>query len=233
MTAACGRVGFDATSDGGDGGGGGSSDSAVSMGTCVPTDARQLACFAFEALGRDGSQFANHGGGISGVDIVDGGIGQVGRFVIPSSFMVPDAAHMHPTEVSVEGWVRAQGPISARMVVVDSNGQWAVAINPSGQLVCSGINQLVTTDIIATGGWRHFACTFSATLLEAWIDGVRSAFLTPTGAVPKNGFDGMRIGGNLVDANNMNDNGLEGEIDELRIWNYALGAGEICAYAGC
>ena len=92
-------------------------------------------------------------------------------------------------------------------------------VEPGGALRCLDLGASVTeSGALTVGTWTHVAYTH---------DGQRR--VTAPGAALETGNDtGTSIGGNSPSGDP-----FVGRIDELRIWNRARTAAEVCAAAGC
>ena len=87
----------------------------------------------------------------------------------------------------------------------------------------------VTSGTPLTDGWHHLACVFDADTLTLYVDGW-SAGTTTTTIAPKD--LGVTTNNWLGDSQWDGDSLYDGLLDEFRIYNRALSAGEIRYLAG-
>ena len=101
-------------------------------------------------------------------------------------------------------------------------------VEPGGALRCLDLGASVTeSGALTVGTWTHVAYTHDGQTLSLYIAGQRR--VTAPGAALETGNDtGTSIGGNSPSGDP-----FVGRIDELRIWNRARTAAEVCAAAGC
>ncbi len=87
--------------------------------------------------------------------------------------------------------------------------------------VCYEVASSVTID---DGGYHHVAGTYDGAFIRIFVDGIER------GALPASGL-GINVGGGHMTVGNstLHDNGLDGQIDELRVWNVARSASQISA----
>lgn len=134
-----------------------------------------------------------------------------------SSFMeLPD------TEITIMGWVKQDTLTNWRRLAGHEwvNDGWLLFSNSSGRLVF-GVGQggsqynAYKDGAISTGVWTFWAGTYDGSTVRVYVDGVEGGTKNLSGATIDN--DGVvQIG-----------NGMDGLIDELRIYNRALSVEEI------
>jgi hypothetical protein len=76
---------------------------------------------------------------------------------------------------------------------------------------------------LAAGVWTHLAVTYDGAALRVFRNGAQAASTARTGTI-QTSTGALRIGGNLIWGEY-----LDGRIDEVRVYNRALSAGEITA----
>jgi hypothetical protein len=74
---------------------------------------------------------------------------------------------------------------------------------------------------LAANAWTHLAVTYDGSELRLYVDGVQASFKGVTGPMP-NSTGALRLGGN-----NVWGEWFAGLLDDVRIYNRALGASEI------
>jgi hypothetical protein len=196
---------------------------------CDAGDAALVGCFRFEDTVDDGSGAA--------LDVSESGaifdLGMHGRALVitaGSTLHVAETAALDVGAFTIEMWVRpdALPTGSARAGLFDNDGQYSVFILDDATVRCSGSGEARQSGVLAIGTWTHVACVHDGDEITLYIDGQDRV----TGSVnaPSSGSgNGSNIGGNSPDGGDE----FLGRIDELRIWNRARTAGEVCAAAGC
>ena len=190
-----------------------------------------VACLRFEDDSMDSSGNNNHA---TATDVVYT-MGTAGKaLTLDGASLVtiaPDPSFALMT-VTMELWVRlaAQPAAGARMGVIDHNSRYSIFYYENGGLRCLAEPEPLWADItLPTGQWTHIACVATPTSQTAYVDGavVASAAIT-TPMVGTLSGDLIHIGSNATPGN---DN-LIGAMDELRIFNVARTAQQICDAAG-
>ena len=87
----------------------------------------------------------------------------------------------------------------------------------------SAMVQTPAPPALTAGVWTHLAVTYDGAALRVYRNGTQAASIARTGAI-QTSTGALRIGGNLIWGEY-----LDGRIDEVRIYNRALSAGEISA----
>jgi len=138
-----------------------------------------------------------------------------------------------PGPTSVELWVRVDAvPPStgnARAGLLDHNGQWGLFLTSAMQVRCimaGGVN--VAGLNVALGQWTHVACVYDRQSIQLYQDGAAGPWVAATGPNPTSPNDGIRIG-----QDSPSGDPLTGAMDEIRIWQVARTAEDICGAAGC
>lgn len=143
---------------------------------------------------------------------------------------VANASALNPTLITVEAWVQTTDGGSSRSIVSKTNGcassGYLLWLNQNGVGAgkpgfWAGDGPWLNADIaVHDGNWHHIAGTYDGATARIYVDGVlynsRSASenLTSTNA--------LQIGGSTYCGNYLN-----GNIDEVRIWNYSLDENEV------
>jgi hypothetical protein len=92
----------------------------------------------------------------------------------------------------------------------------------------SGIRDLDSETDFSVGVWRHVTLTYTGSDIELYIDGNLDAFSSWSGSLLTTSFD-LTIGQVLPGNQGYNFNGV---LDDIRIYDYALGVPEIEQLAG-
>ena len=143
---------------------------------------------------------------------------------------VPDAASLDlTTGMTLEAWVRPSALTSWRTVILkEAAGGLAFSLyahtsasRPEGYVH-------VTTDMAASGTspltlntWTHLAVSYDGATIRLYVNGVEVGSQALTGPIATS-TGALRIGGNAVWGEY-----FQGLIDEVRVYNRALSAGEI------
>jgi hypothetical protein len=230
--AGCGRIAFDARDDAA------VSDATSPPGTCG-FDSTLVACYAFEHSVGDATPNNNDAVPVN-VTYVPGKVGAAVHVDATTTLdIAANPSLAVTTMVTIEAWIDPDAfPVTGRAVIFDRNSGLAMSITPASELLC-GVEDstqagytIQVTGGLAVGSWHHVACTYDSTKLAAWIDGTL-LFMAPNAlGINTVGLDGAEIGGNKPDASDGNPDRFVGAIDELRMWNRARSAAELCADAG-
>ena len=142
---------------------------------------------------------------------------------------VSNSAVLNPVQaITLAAWVNADNWYNYPRVLEKgkSNNQYALFVNPSGQLVFAlyGVtNGQVVTSPPSEGTWHHLAGTYDASSIRLYIDGQVVTQRTASGQMPITSDPlviGSRPGANLF-------YNFQGIIDDVQIYGRALSASEI------
>ena len=208
-------------------------DAAPIVPFCDEDDPTLVACYRFEDprdLLRDESSYVNDGTATN-VDSLDGppGHGLAIGFQSDSTTEIVDDVSLDATSaITLEMWVRPASlpPSGERFGLLDNNGQYGLFLAPEGKVRCA----MSTTTSIALeleiDAWSHVACSYDGSVIRMYQDGELRG-MTGTSVQLGTGLDdGMRLGMDSPDGDV-----LDGAIDDVRVWNVARGALEICRAA--
>jgi len=143
---------------------------------------------------------------------------------------VPDAASLHlTTGMTLEAWVKPSALSSWRTVILkETTGGLAFSLYANSASARPEGYVHVTTDTAASGGsaltlnsWTHVAVSYDGATLRLYVNGVQAGAQALTGPIATS-TGSLRIGGNAVWGEY-----FKGLIDEVRVYNRALAAGEI------
>jgi len=186
-----------------------------------------VGCWEFENVLTDASGDGNDGTGTS-VTFGTGKVGQGAVLAANSHIAVADSASMTPTAITIEGWIKptALPPGGARMGILDNEGQYGFFLQPTG-LSCTVSISVSATVTIQPNQFTHVACTFDGTTGHIYVDGSDVAMATGGSPLGAGSADGAALGGNSPSGDTM-----VGTLDQLRVWNVARTAKQICDAAG-
>jgi hypothetical protein len=191
-----------------------------------------VACYEFEGTADDASGNDLHAT-TQNVTFVPGKVGMAMQFGASSAADVAESPLLDVGAITIEAWIQpTQLPTTgSRMGVVDNNGQWGVFVHEAGRLQCSMIGgaSIQVMAGITENTWTHVACTYDGTT-SIYVDGLLSSSAGNGTTLATGGTTGTSIA-----ADNPPGAGsrLIGLIDQVRIFNVARSADEICAAAAC
>ena len=164
----------------------------------------------------------------------------------PSGLVVWDRDDLNPTAaMTVTAWVNAANwpaqPGGASIVAKDAAaGAWYPTTPPnvgytlrgggSGQVafavaVGGRLQQAVSTATVPAGSWHHLAGTFDGQHIAVYIDGALVATTAASGAISPSAGTNVMVAADPIDPQAK----FSGVIDEVRIYDRALAAGEVAA----
>ena len=212
---------------------------AVTVSNASPPNAGLVAAYGFEETSgpavTDSSGLNNAGTIIN--DAARTAAGKIGSAIdfdgVNDYVSVADANSLDlTTGMTLEAWVQ-----------LDTVSPWRTAIfkekpgsvvydlyatnasnSPQGEArFGSAIVQLGAPPALTAGVWTHLAVTYDGAALRVYRNGTQAATVARTGTI-QTSTGALRIGGNLIWGEY-----TDGRIDEVRIYNRALSAGEISA----
>ncbi len=145
--------------------------------------------------------------------------------------VIPGGAALYTAAYTVEAWVKfntiQETAIIQRHNAGDTTSAFGLFINGSGNFVHyadDGTLHTVTgTTAAAVGKWYHVAGTFSAGTIQLYVNGVSEG--TPSTGIGSltGSMDHLNIGKGFLSGRGANY--LNGQIDEVRLWNAAALSG--------
>ena len=149
-----------------------------------------------------------------------------------------DAAQWRLTTFTFAAWIRVTAIGGASAVLSkplggSTDNSFQFDVRNGGEIACSandgGNLQRVTAPAsLALNTWTHVACTYDGSNLYVFEGGAQTAGPVPS-APP--GYDAQSIWVGGDENNGAAAASFDGEIDELRVYNVVLSAGEIAALA--
>jgi len=196
---------------------------------CDPSDATLAGCWQFEGNGIDGSGSNPTNTAAIGTGSFTAAKVGIGLLLTATSVIsVGDRASLEPANLTVEAWIRPTSlPTGgARMGLVDSDGAYGIFLN-NGGILCSMSIAVQTAFAFPLDTWTHVACTTDGATVRVYLNGAQVNMAT--GAAPLGIGNGNGV---VLAGNSPSGDALIGTIDQMRIWNVARTAGQICVAAG-
>jgi len=148
-------------------------------------------------------------------------------------------ASLNVGEITMEAWIKVDdaAPASSNFILnramtsggtytlllAFSNDKWAATVRLDGS---ESTNRVVYSNDVATTDWTHIVGTYDGDKLKIYINGVLQDDIDDTdGAIDTDNGGNLVIGAHSGGASGF----FDGIIDNLRIFNYAISAGEVTA----
>jgi len=198
---------------------------------CDPSDTTLVACYAFENKLADGSPNAHDANVMTNVTFAAGKIGQAVVVGPTTEIDVPDSTGFDVAALTIEAWIAptALPATGARGGILDCEAQYGFFLHELGDLSCTAGGGLTApAGVITPGEWHHVACTSDAATITIYIDGT-AVVSGIGGALSTGGTSGITLGGNNPPGGG---SPLNGTLDQVRLYNAARTAAQICADAG-
>ena len=94
--------------------------------------------------------------------------------------------------------------------------------------ICDGTNSVgVTMDLPNDTDWHNVAFTWNGVYLKIYLDGFLENYEYQTISGAQNTSYNLKIGGDAFGSDGGSNDDFKGNIDEVQIWNRALGEDEI------
>lgn len=142
----------------------------------------------------------------------------------------------NPANVSMAAWVDLDAPDSsgAEIVSIGDHVNFRLTANSVRAVLYNGSTWLTTSATFAPvgAGWHHYAFTFddASDTLKIYIDGDLVTTATVTATISYSGHGTATVVGRHGNGAAIYD--MDGRIDDVRIYNYALSPAEIAAVYG-
>ncbi|MFA4817187.1 MAG: LamG-like jellyroll fold domain-containing protein [Parcubacteria group bacterium] len=153
---------------------------------------------------------------------------------------VPSSSKLRPVSgISFGGWLKTSG-VNNNFVMEHPKDPWvsyAMRVSGSGssaKINCkigydSGTSTHQVTSLAAVGDntWHHAMCVYDKQNLKVYVDGIESGLIAGANNIYYYGSVGVRLGFHYESGTYFN-----GFLDDMRIYNLALGASEVAALYG-
>lgn len=198
-----------------------------------PGQGALVACYPFDGDTADASPNQLDAIAVD-TSFVAGPLGQAVDLISTSRLEVEDDSALDVDKITLQAWVYLRayptgGAGRNRAMVVNSNLQYGLWINPAGTLTCWALASATTNAPIPLNTWTHLACTYDEVNMRIYVDGQLVEEQASTLGIPTLGTRGLSIGGDNPSGEN---DRLDGLLDELRLYRIARSAAELCADAG-
>lgn len=158
---------------------------------------------------------------------------------------VPESNRLDVNSFTLAAWVRYSGVVTAdtkdRWEVLEKAGAYWLNVRTDGHVRAGGFfggclssrywKYLDSTSIVQPQTWTHVAATYNGNTLTIYVDGVRSGWMAVTGATCQND-EPLAVGAKNAPTKGVLEAFWDGQLDEVRVYNKALGAKQIAALAG-
>ncbi len=137
------------------------------------------------------------------------------------------------SNLTVSMWIDPSGlPTSGSFWMLDNNKQYALSLQPDGQVRCGlGTDTIDSVIPLPGGGWHHVACTYDRDRLKVYIDGSVAGCRQMRREIAVDGSEGVAIGSN-VGVGPVFSEQYVGALDNIQIFSRTWTSGELCAASG-
>ncbi|CAN5698241.1 hypothetical protein BH11MYX3_BH11MYX3_07280 [soil metagenome] len=186
-----------------------------------------VGCWAFEGTTNDASGDNNNATTVNNTSFAAGKVGMGLVLQANSLVAVPDSASLTSAALTVEAFIRptALPTVGTRMGILDNDCQYGLFIRDNSIQCVMSIT--VTAPQVPINQLTHVACAYDGTTISLYINGALVVTASGGAALGAGNTNGTVIGGNSPSGDQ-----LIGMIDQLRIWNTARTAQQICAASG-
>ncbi|MBL7883348.1 MAG: VCBS repeat-containing protein [Bacteroidia bacterium] len=133
------------------------------------------------------------------------------------------------SQMTVEAWIKVNAfNIPYQTIVTKGSGAWRIQRYASTNFIeftvnIGGINRMaIGSRNVNDGKWHHIAGVYNGSQVILYVDGTLDSYSSASGSIDQNNYQ-MSIGENLQDVGRY----FNGQIDEVRVWNYAQPVGNI------
>jgi hypothetical protein len=153
-----------------------------------------------------------------------------------SSVTAPESSSLIIADIlTVEAVVRVDAlpVVGMRGVIEDHDSSYILWVTPTGAVASglhlngNGYSQSTAPNQLQVGTWHRLAATYDGAVHTIYVDHVAVASQAASGPIAPDSAAGLRIGSNLPDAVNPNQDPFVGAIDSLRVWHRVLAAAEL------
>jgi len=194
---------------------------------CSLTEPALVGCWQFENDLADGSPFANTGTGTGAITYATGKVGLAVGLDASSHVAVADSASLSKPAISIEAWINPSEIPATRFGILDNNNSYGFFLLTGGVLRCTVSVTVTTAAVITAGQWTHVACTYDGTTGRVYVNGIESAMMGGGSALGAGDASGTALGGNSPTGES-----FVGALDQLRVFDTARTAAQICAASG-
>jgi concanavalin A-like lectin/glucanase superfamily protein len=186
-----------------------------------------VGCWAFEGNTNDASGDNNNATTVNNASFATGKVGMGLVLQANSLVAVPDSASLTSAAISVEAFIRptALPTAGTRMGIIDNDGQYGLFLIENAVQCVFGLS--VTAPQVPINQFTHIGCTYDGATVSLYING--ALVVTATGGAP---LGAGNANGTVIGGNSPNGDQLIGMIDQMRVWNTARTAQQICAASG-
>jgi hypothetical protein len=209
---------------------------AALLSTVSPAGATLVAHLEFDGDLLDASGFGNDGTAIGGITFQSGVIGQAAVFDATGSYVAVahDASLNLTTGMTLAAWINApnnggndgiifKGALNATQGAYDLAFGFPTADDARININDAAVNA-AATDVISFDVWTHLAATYDGSDLRLYVDGVQVAVTSFAGSISTENSP-LNIGQRFLTG--AGPNSFTGLIDDVRIYDNALSAGEV------
>ena len=213
---------------------------AAATGTALVVVGRLVLDLGLDGDAADASPFG-HGGTVMGAVPAPGRTGAPGAALafdgVDDAVTVPATPALTPTDaVTVSVWIRPSALPEREMFVVSHGSwqnRWKVSLTPDARPrwtvnTTARILDLDGPAPVAEGAFTHLAATYDGARMRLYVDGAQVADAAQEGAIRSTDLP-LLIGQMLPGQADYN---FAGTVDDVRVYNRALDAGEVLALSG-
>jgi len=156
---------------------------------------------------------------------------------------VGDPAALDVNRYTLAAWVRYTGvahdqTLGRWEVLEKANAYW-LSIRTDGRVRAGGFyggcanpnwQYLDSPQPVPTGTWTHVASTYNGSQLAIWVNGVKVASRAITGSTCVNA-EPLAVGAKNAPAKGLLEAFYDGDLDDVRVYNKAIGAAQIAGLA--
>ncbi len=137
------------------------------------------------------------------------------------------------TNLTVSMWIDpAALPASGAFWMLDNNRQYAMSLQPDGQVRCGlGTDTIDSVIPLPGSGWHHVACTYDQNRLKVYIDGSVAGCRQMTREIAVDGTEGVAIGSN-IGAGPVFSEQYVGALDNIQIFSRTWTGSQLCEVSG-
>lgn len=138
------------------------------------------------------------------------------------------------TNITIEMWVnpKERPDEDEQFGLFDNHLQYAMSFEGDGELECTINGESLDSRVaLASNAWHHVACTFDGSEMRVYVDGKLQGCEPFKRTIANIGALGSAIGANM-DFGPVYKNRFVGQLDNVHVYNTALGAADICTLWG-